>query len=108
IAVKFHVPAPPLVLDTERVSNPGNYGFELADGTAITSVAVSAPDTVTITLSSPPSSGAHLRYAFTGTPGKPGGSESGPRGNLRDSDATPSRYGRSLYNWSVHFDEAIP
>ena len=36
------------------------------------------------------------------------GPQHGPRGNLRDSDATPSRLGKKLYNWGVHFDEPVP
>ena len=49
-----------------------------------------------------------LRYAFTGIANARGGPTSGPRGNLRDSDATPSRNGYALYNWCIHFDEAVP
>jgi hypothetical protein len=32
----------------------------------------------------------------------------GARGNLRDSDATPSQYGYDLWNWGVAFDAAVP
>lgn len=31
----------------------------------------------------------------------------GPKGNLRDGDATTSIYGNTLYNWCVHFEEAV-
>ena len=34
--------------------------------------------------------------------------QTGARGNLHDSDKTPSRYGNDLFNWCVHFDEAVP
>src|SRR5262245_4686701 len=64
ITVKYHVPVPPLVIDTTRVSAssanfpvPPVYGFIYRDSTmsaSITSVAVTAPDTVTITLSGTP------------------------------------------------------
>jgi hypothetical protein len=113
VTVKMHVPAPPLVLDTTLVTNPGKFGFEWKDdGPAtptIASVAVAGPDTITVTLSAAPTgANKRLRYAFTGTPGALGGPTSGPRGNVRDSDATPSRNGYALYNWCVHFDMAAP
>jgi hypothetical protein len=113
ITVRFVVPSPPVVLDTELVSDPGSYGFEYTDaaGTSprIVRVAVAAPDTVTITLASEPTAGdRRLRYAFTGTAGSRSGPATGARGNLRDSDPTRSRLGYPLYNWCVHFDEAVP
>ena len=49
-----------------------------------------------------------LRYAYAGKPGSVAGPATGPRGNLRDSDATASRYGYKLYDWCVHFDESMP
>jgi len=115
ITVKLVVPAPPLVLDTTRVTNPGNYGFAYTDDSnappTIESVALAGPDTLTITLSAAPAATTTkraLRYAYTGTVGALGGPTTGPRGNLRDSDATPSRGGYELFNWCVHFDEAVP
>ncbi|HVJ92741.1 MAG TPA: sialate O-acetylesterase [Labilithrix sp.] len=113
ITVKFAVPVPPLVLDTELVSDPGDYGFEYSDASAssprITRVEVTAPDTVVVTLSAVPTADdRHLRYAFTGTRGARSGPQTGARGNLRDSDATPSRSGQRLYNWCVHFDQPVP
>lgn len=112
ITAKFAVPKPPLVLDTNRVSNPGNDGFEFADGTAspptISAVELAGPDTVKITLSrAPTGSDKRLRYAFTATPLTCPGAELGPRGNLRDSDDTPSNYGYELFNWGVTFDEPV-
>ena len=115
VTVKFLVPKAPLVLDTQRVTDPGDYGFEVLDNggaTAITNVAVTAPDTVTITLASAPSgNGTRLRYAQN----QPVGSCIGPgttypggaRGNLRDSDDAPSESGNELFNWSVAFDVAV-
>lgn len=106
------VPSPPLVLDTTNVTDPGNYGFEVFDDggpLAIASVAVTAPDTVTITLSGEPTgTNRRIRHAWTGVPGNVSGPREGARGNLRDSDATPSRSKHALYNWCVHFDEALP
>ena len=112
ITVKFFVPAPPLVLDDVNVTNPADFGFEIAqDGGApnIVSVDVTAADTVTIELSGEPTGqNRRLRYAFTGTPLASGGPKTGARGNLRDSDATKSRSGYKLWNWCVHFDEVLP
>jgi hypothetical protein len=111
VTAKFLVPKPPLVFDTTKVTNPGNYGFELTDDSGapppITNVALAGPDTVKITLASPPAgANKRLRYAYTfhGC----AGSGTIARGNLRDSDDTPSQSGYDLSNWSVHFDERIP
>lgn len=112
ITVTFFVPSPPLVLDTTLVSDPGNKGFEYADDASsatITSVALAGPDSVAITLSAAPTgANPHVRYAWTATPNALSGVTTGPRGNLRDSDATPSLHGFALYNWCVHFDEPVP
>ncbi len=111
ITVKLAVPVPPLVLDKTLVSDPGNYGFAYVDAgptPAITNVEVTASDTVTITLASAPTAAnGRVRYAFTGTAGANAGPTTGPRGNLRDSDATPSRHGYKLFNWCIHFDEPV-
>lgn len=111
VTARFLVPKPPLVLDTERVTNPGHYGFEVVDDSgatpAITNVAIAGPDTVQITLAAAPTgANKRLRYAYTFT--GCGGSGTTARGNLRDSDDTPSQSGYDLSNWSVHFDEPIP
>jgi hypothetical protein len=113
ITVDFHVPAPPLAFDTSAVSNPGNYGFEYTDASgsppSIQSVALTGPTTVAITLSATPTgANKRVRYAYTGSPGQPAGPFTGARGNLRDSDATPSLNGSSLYNWCVHFERSVP
>ncbi len=110
LTVKYVVPKPPIVLDTESVKDPGDRGFEVVDGSGarlpIANVAVSGPDTVTVTLAGPAAPAARLRYAYTFT--GCGGSGTLARGNVRDSDDTPSALGHTLWNWSVHFDEAIP
>jgi hypothetical protein len=111
VTATFVVPAPPLVLDTERIVDPGNYGFEAVDAAgapiAITSVALSGPTAVKVTLARDPGAGAKLRYAYTHAARSCAGRQLGARGNLRDSDTTPSNYGYELFNWSVHFDLAI-
>lgn len=114
VTVTMYVPAPPLVIDTTLITDPGHNGFEWADGggastPTITKVAVTKPDTVEITLSAAPvAANKRLRYAYTGTPGAHAGAVTGARGNLRDSDSTASRGGYKLYNWAVHFDAASP
>jgi hypothetical protein len=113
ITVRFDVPAPPLVLDEEHVTNPGNYGFEYTDASgappAIAAVTLVDAETVRVTLAVEPIAGnRRLRYAYTGKPMVPAGPTTGPRGNLRDSDATPSRHGYLLHNWAVHFDVPVP
>ena len=114
VTVTYHVPSPPLVLDTARVTDPGHHGFELVDDSgatpAITSVALAGPDAVAITLSAAPAPGAakRLRYAMRQVTGTCPGPTQGARGNLRDSDDTPSRHGYDLHNWGVQFDLPIP
>lgn len=110
IVAKYAVPSPPLVLDTERVTNPGNYGFEAVDGETpipVTDVKVTAPDTITVTLAAAPTPTTHLRYAYTHVVGTCVGPVTGARGNVRDSDPTPSQYGYDLFNWGVHFDVPV-
>ena len=111
ITAKFLVPKPPLAIDTQKVTDPGNFGFEFTDDSgappAIASVALAGADTVKVTLSQTPiGANKRLRYAYTfhGC----AGSGTIARGNLRDSDDTPSRSGSDLSNWAVHFDEPIP
>jgi len=111
ITVKFVVPVPPLVLDTQRIVDPGSYGFEVVDAAGarvtIASVTLAGPDTVTIALAGAPAGALRLRYAYTGVPHSCPGVSAGPRGNLRDSDTSPSQYGYELFNWAVHFDVPV-
>ncbi len=111
ITAKFHVPVPPLVLDTQRVTDPGNYGFEVVDAAnapiTITNVELAGADTVKVTLAAAPAAKPKLRYAFTGVPHTCPGRFVGPRGNLRDSDDTRSQYGYELFNWGVHFEVPV-
>ena len=109
--VRFVVPVAPLQLDVAAVSNPGNYGFEVTagDGTvlAISSVTLVGADTVRVQLASAPPAGSRLRYAEKAD--EAACPRPGSRGNLRDSDATPSRSGGApLYNWAVGFNVAVP
>lgn len=114
IQAKFHVPRPPLVLDTTSVSDPGNFGFSVVTSTGteieISSVLVTSNDTVTIVTRDPVPSEAKLRYAFIG--GGYSGRLSGPRGNLRDSQGDtlifdPGGINKRMDNWCVIFESAI-
>jgi hypothetical protein len=113
IDVNFHVPAGVLAFDTTLVSARTNYGFEYYDSTSsatISNVAILDDDTVRITLSGVPTgANQRVRYAYTGVPGTNTGAQNAgsAAGNLRDTDTYPSLYGNTLYNWAVHFDEAI-
>ena len=113
IDVNFHVPAGILAFDTTLVSARTNYGFEYYDSTAsatISSVEILDDDTVRITLSGiPTGSNQRIRYAYTGIPGTSTGAQNAgsAAGNLRDTDPYTSLYGNTLYNWAVHFDEAV-
>lgn len=114
ITVQFHVPKPPLVIDETRVAAAANEGFTYVDSTgasapAITNVAITAPDTVQITLASAPAgTNRRLRYAMNQVQNTCIGTPQGARGNVRDSDDTPSRNGSPLYNWAVHFEVPVP
>ena len=126
ITVKYVVPVPPLVLDTTRVSASGAdfpvppvNGFIYRDSTmsaSITTVAVTAPDTVTITLSNAPTGADRvLRYAYESqVPAlRCPGPQSGARGNVRDSDPSVSYHVDAagnpypLFNWSVAFEAQV-
>jgi hypothetical protein len=114
ITIVFHVPAPPLALDTTLVAATPHYGFDYVDDATapgapaqggqsptVSSVAVIAPDTVRLTLTAPPTVPGRIRYGIASL------APDGPRGNLRDSDATRSRFGFDLFNWGVQFEAEI-
>jgi len=112
ITVKYHVPEPPLVFDTTRVVAAPNMGFDVVDNgvmLTVSNVSIISADTVAITVVEEPTGvNLRLRYAQNQVTGQcigPGLVYSGgARGNLRDSDATPSKYGYSLFNWGANFD----
>lgn len=115
ITVQYFVPRPPLAIDTTQVTEAPGKGFTVLDGNGtvvatVTDAKVTAPDTVTLTLSGDPGAGARLRYALNhDVVGGCAGPQNGPRGNVRDSDTTPSQSGGApLQNWGVHFDLPIP
>jgi hypothetical protein len=108
ITVKYLVPVPPIVVDTQRVKEAQAYGFEISDDSsappAITKVEVTGPDTVTVTLAAAPGANPRIRYAYTFDGCMDDIGQTTARGNIRDSDTTPSQAGYELFNWSVHFD----
>lgn len=118
ITVYLYTPVPPLVVDTTNITGVSatTRGFEYTDDssppsiTAVDCSAACSGNTCScqITLSGTPT-GANkkLRYAYTGVDGNFGGPSTGPRGNIRDSD-TATWQGANLYNWLVHFEEAVP
>ncbi|XFP61709.1 hypothetical protein AAHV36_09555 [Klebsiella pneumoniae] len=88
-----------LVIDTSRVTDPGNFGF-LIEGASIASVAVSgsgasAQIVITKTDSTP---ATRISYAETGIAGQSPGALTGSRGCIRDSQAGVSLSGLPLYN----------
>jgi len=117
--IRFHVPVEPLVIDTLLVTDNTDagsetlLGFQIFDGAAnmaLTSVAVTGPNTVKIVASTPIPAGAKIRYAHTG--GVESGWNSGPRGNLRDSQGEslifdPLGINKPMHNWCVIFETTL-
>jgi hypothetical protein len=113
IDVRFHVPVPPLVLDTQQVLAAENMGFAFEDdakSAMVQAVEITGPDTVRVRLDRPPTGGKPvLKYALNGKVGADAGAHKADsaRGNLRDSDATVLGSGAPLQNWAVHFAEPV-
>lgn len=88
-----------LVIDTARVTDPGNYGFSLT-GATIASVAVSGSGTaakIVITKTDSTTATA-ISYASQGIAGQNPGPVTGSRGCIRDSQSGSSLSGLPLYN----------
>ena len=88
-----------LVIDTDRVTDPGNYGFLITGGT-IASVAVSGSgESAQIVITKTDSTATtRISYAETGIAGQSPGALTGSRGCVRDSHAGTSLSGLPLYN----------
>ncbi|MDV1056404.1 hypothetical protein RZP58_10345 [Klebsiella quasipneumoniae subsp. similipneumoniae] len=88
-----------LVIDTSRVTDPGNYGF-LLEGATIASVAVSGSGgSAQIVITKTDSTLAtRVSYAETGIAGQGPGAVNGSRGCIRDSQPGTSLSGLPLYN----------
>lgn len=88
-----------LVIDTARVTDPGNYGFVLT-GATIASVSVSGSGTaakIVITKTDSTTATA-ISYASQGIAGQNPGPVTGSRGCIRDSQPGTSLSGLPLYN----------
>lgn len=97
-----------LAFDTNKITNPGNFGFELT-GATITSVVLGADGaSVVITTASALVGGEVLTYALQSAMSQPQNGN-GRRGNLRDTDRRDrSRFDyQYLFNWSVAFSKTI-
>lgn len=88
-----------LVIDTSRVTDPGNYGF-LLQGATIASVSVSGSgaDAKIIITKTDSSVATRVSYAETGIRGQNPGPVTGSRGCIRDSRTGMSLSGLPLYN----------
>ncbi len=111
--LEFHVPVPPLVLDKNLISNPGNYGFSVLNANEeeirVKNVSLTNSYTVKITLDENVVAGQSIWYGKNGTTT---GAQNGARGNLRDSQGSKiaiSINGEKieLHNWTPLFMESI-
>lgn len=102
LVIKFNVPMAPLVFDTERVADPGNFGFSVKDSAnaniAINRIDIIDGDTVRIVCAGVPST---VSYAINGK-GKKAGRLLGPRGCLRDSQGNSIVFDPAGTNWKLH------
>lgn len=117
IDIKYHVPGGEIVIDTALCNQARNQGFDVRDindavvPNAIEEVTVTGPDTIRIKLATGAVADAFRITYARGIPGDPGnsGSETGARGNVRDSmgdyDKVTSPLGNefSMHNASVMF-----
>ncbi|MBF0429868.1 MAG: hypothetical protein HQK83_01210 [Fibrobacteria bacterium] len=114
IVIKFHVPVPPLVLDTERVIKKENFGFECLEGEThitINSLSLENENTIRLNLSRKPDPRiTRVRYALSGEADSLAGAmEIGSvGGNVRDSDPIIGTFTeKPLFNWLVQFEEEL-
>lgn len=96
-----------LVFDTSIVPAQTNMGFSVSNNgsAALTSVAITKPNRVRLTFSSPPPSGTIVHYAKNSAVGK--APYIGGAGNLRDSQGDVVFYSainKRMDNWCVLFD----
>ena len=101
ITIQCHVPVQPLVIDTSTIAEAEHYGFTFTDGSgsppAITSVTLTASDTITIQLASAPSGASpRVQYADYQTYYS--------TGNIRDSSTVTGAAGSVLRNWMPTWD----
>ncbi len=119
IDVAFHVPTPPLVLDTTWVTETHNFGFDVFDedenlADIIESVTLIGPCRIRVILTREAKMGEKLTYAYgRETDSLKSGRVAGARGNLRDSEGEVDKYTdadgneRRMDNWCVIFEEQL-
>ncbi|EPR9350515.1 hypothetical protein ACU9SG_005443, partial [Serratia marcescens] len=107
IDVKYYVPFPPLVIDTDFLGDCAGKGYSLEAGSAsVVSVAVVGGDTVRLTLDQAPAVTDHLLIGFTNTTPANNGNIY-PLVCVHDSSPWVSRYitknsnPAPLYNWAT-------
>lgn len=117
IRLSLHVPAPPIVIDTESVYAVDNHGFSVINTenqNIISSVVVErnnlGANAILITTNSD-CSGAKVRYGVNGTKGY-SGFDKGPRGNIRDSQglwykAVINGANVPMHNWLYFFEQIV-
>lgn len=116
VRVNMHVPYPPLVIDTDSVTEASHYGFSVinsSDTDIISSVTLHShySENYVIIETSENCTGAKLRYGVNGTYGE-SGYLNGSRGNLRDSmgDAKVAYVNGmqiKMNNWLYFFEYTI-
>jgi hypothetical protein len=109
IILHYHVPNPPLVVDTTFVPQQEDFGFNIAGGPAIKKALVVGTDTLELTLATPLPVGEFF-IGYTADQLYAGRL---PIGNIRDSDSEKSNYifqngsrrgmRYPMWNWSVAF-----
>ena len=109
VIVNFHVPCPPLVIDTVNVRYADHYGFSVINhiGENIISDVSIEGDHVRLCCNNSPIN-CKVRYAVNGDKLKSGRLH-GPRGNLRDSQGEKEKMtiqGNTypVHNWAYQFD----
>ena len=109
VIVNFHVPCPPLVIDTVNVRYADHYGFSVINqvGENIISDVSIEGDNVRLSCNNSPIN-CKVRYAVNGEKLKSGRLH-GPRGNLRDSQGeiekmTVQGITYPVHNWAYQFD----
>ena len=117
IRLSLHVPAPPVVVDTESVYETANYGFSVINENSqniISGVSIERNnlDSTTILITtSADCTNAKVRYGVNGTNGY-SGFDKGPRGNIRDSQglwykAVINNKKVPMHNWLLFFEYLI-
>ncbi len=115
VDVQFYAPAPPMVLDTKTVDDPGSFGFSIVtpegEKLPIKSVKIVGKDVVRLVTTADPGKSS-LRYGMTINERRQSGPKTGPRGCLRDSQGNKlkAKIADKEYrmdNWCPFFDYSL-